>query len=134
MRERVVWRYSACFKRQVVAELESGRFASFEAARAHYGIGGAETIKSWLKQYGKNHLLAKVVRVEQPGEADRIRRLQQQVAQLERALGQTQAQNVLNAAYLKLACEQLGQEVDAFKKKSDGKPSTKPSAGATTSR
>ncbi|GEM_PF-5074399 len=28
MRERVIFRYSACFRQQVVAELESGRFGS----------------------------------------------------------------------------------------------------------
>ena len=42
MRERVIFRYSACFRQQVVAELESGRFGSIEAARRHYGIGGRQ--------------------------------------------------------------------------------------------
>lgn len=120
MQQRVVHRYSSCFKRRVVEELERGRFASVEQARVHYGIGGASTIGQWLKRYGKNHLLAKVVRVEKPDEADRVRQLQAKVGQLERALGQTQAQSVLNAQYLKLACEELGQEVEAFQKKCDG--------------
>lgn len=123
MRERRVLRYSACFKRQVVDDLESGRFDSIEAARQHYGIGGMSTIQKWLKRYGKNHLQAKVVRVEKPGEADQIRQLKAKVARLEQALGQTQAQNVLNAQYLNLACEALGEEVEAFRKKCDGKPS-----------
>lgn len=124
MAQRIVRRYSACFKRQVVDELERGRFASVEAARRHYEIGGMTTIQNWLKQLGKNHLKAKVVRVEAVNEADRIRDLQQQVVKLERALGQTQAQNVLNAEYLRLACEQLGQEVEGFVKKCDGVRST----------
>lgn len=124
MVQRVVRRYSVCFKRQVVADLESGRFDSLDAARRHYEIGGRGTISRWLRQYGKNHLQAKVVRVQKPDEADRIRQLQQRVAELERALGQTQAQNVLQAAYLKLACAELGQEVEAFTKKCDGRPST----------
>lgn len=131
MRQRVVVRYSACFKRQVIAELERGRFDSLEQARAHYGIGGAQTISSWLGRYGRNHLQSKVVRVEQPGEADRIRQLQKQVAQLERALGQTQAQSVLHAQYLKLACEELGLEEEAFKKKCDGVRCMPPSDART---
>ena len=45
---------------------------------------------------------------------------------MEQALGTTQAENVWNATFLKLACEQLGQEVESFKKKSDGKRSTGP--------
>jgi len=123
MRERIVLRYSACFKQQVVADLESGRFASVEAAREHYGIGGKSTIQKWLRRYGKNHLQAKVVRVEKPDEADRIRELKREIAQLQRALGQTQAENLLNAEFLKLACTELGEEVDSFKKKSAGTPS-----------
>lgn len=131
MCERVVHRYSACFKQQVIAELESGRFASLEQARLHYGIGGSNTIQKWLRRYGKNHLQPKVVRVEKPGEADQVRELKRQIAQLQQVLGQTQAQNVLHATYLKLACAELGQDVEAFKKKSDGPRSTKPTNDST---
>ena len=124
MRERVIHRYSVCFKQQVIGELESGRFDSVEQAREHYGIGGAATIQRWLKRYGKRHLQTKVVRVEKPDEADRVRQLKAQVAQLERALGQTQAQHVLRCEYLKLACEELGETVEAFEKKCVGRRST----------
>jgi len=124
MRQRTVLRYSECFKQEVIAALESGRFASVEAARAHYGIKGSMTIAMWLKRFGRNDLQAKVVRVEKPGEADRVRALQQRVAQLERALGQTQAAKLLEEEFLKRACELLGQEVEGFKKKSVGVSST----------
>ena len=124
MQERIIRRYSVCFKQQVIRELEQGRFSCIEQARFHYEIGGSDTIQNWLRRYGRNDLQAKVVRVEKPNEADRIRQLKRQVLELERALGQTQAQNVLNAEHLKLACEQLGLEVEAFKKKCDGKRST----------
>ncbi len=126
MSKRVVIRYSSCFKRQVVEDLESGRMASIEAARLHYGIGGDGTIQRWLRQYGRNALLPKVVRVEKPNEADQITQLKQQIAQLQRALGQTQAENLLNQQYLKRACEQLGQDLESFKKKSGGEPCTRP--------
>ncbi len=124
MRVRVIKRYSECFKRQAVAELEDGRFASITQARLHHGIPGATTVQKWIKHYGRNHLQAKVVRVEKPDEQDRIREYKKRIAQLEQALGKTQAENVLNATFLKLACEQLGQEVESFKKKSDGMRST----------
>jgi transposase-like protein len=126
MTERRIIRYSVCFKRQVVSELESGRLASIEAARERYGIGGTSTIQRWLRQMGKNHLQAKVVRVERPDEADQVRQLQRRIAELERALGRTQAENVLHAEYLKQACDALGEEVDSFKKKSDGSRCTPP--------
>ena len=126
MRERLIVRYSSCFKQQVVSELEAGRFSSIEQARVHYDIGGSMTIQKWIKRLGRGHLQAKVVRVEKLDEADRIAALKRQVADLERALGRTQAQNVLNASYLELACEQLGQEVEGFKKKSAGRLCTDP--------
>lgn len=130
MRERISRRYSACFKRQVVEELESGRFPSLQAAGLHYGINGAVTIRQWVRQFGKVHLLAKVVRVEAIGEADQIAALRRQVEQLQKALGQTQAQSLLNAEYLKLACERMGEEVESFKKKSAGMRSTDASSKA----
>lgn len=124
MQERIIKRYSVAFKREVVAALESGRFASVGEANAHYGITGATTIKHWLKRFGRSHLAAKVVRVEKPDEANQILELKRRIADLERALGQTQAQSLLNQQYLKLACDRMGQDIESFKKKCAGKPST----------
>lgn len=123
MRNRVIRQYSQCFKKQVVEEIESGRFSSVVAASLHHGITGSTTVRSWVRRLGKNHLLAKVVRVEQVGEVDRIVELRRQVERLQKALGQTQAESLLNGEYLKLACERMGEEVESFKKKSDGKRS-----------
>ena len=121
MRNRVVFRYSESFKRQVVEDLESGRFSSVAAANQHYGIKGAETVKNWVLRLGQNQLLAKVVRVEKPDEARLVSGLRREIAQLQKALGQTQAQSLLNESYLELACERLGEQVESFKKKSAGK-------------
>jgi transposase-like protein len=130
MGNQVIRQYSQCFKRQVVAEIESGRFSSVTAASLHHGITGSTTVRGWMRRLGKNHLLARVVRVEQVGEADRLVELRRQVERLEKALGRTQAESLLNAEYLKLACERMGEEVEAFKKKSDGRPSTGPSTAS----
>ncbi len=126
MQPSVQIRYSLAFKRQVVAELEAGRFRSIEEARRHYDIGGTMTVRRWLERFGKNHLIPKVVRVEKPNEADRIRQLRQEICQLKQALGETQLHSVLNEAYLKIACGRLGQDVEAFKKKADTKQSIAP--------
>ena len=128
MESKTIRQYSISFKRQVIADLESGRFDSIESARRHYGIGGTSTIQKWLRKYGKNHLLPKVVIVQKPNERDMIRELKQQVAQLQRALGQTQVENVLNAEFLKIACEELDCDVEAFKKKVDTTRYTKPTS------
>lgn len=127
MSQRVVTRYSLPFRQQVVAEIESGRFASIHAAQVHYEIRGNKTVYGWVRRMGKNHLLPKRVRVEPVDEADRVRELQKQVENLERLLGRTQAENLLNQSYLKIACEQLGVEVESFRKKSAGVRSGRPS-------
>jgi len=117
---QVQFRYSEGLKQEVLAGLESGRFATHQEARDHYGIKGADTIPKWIRRHGRHHLGTRVVRVEKPGEADRVLALKRRVAQLERALGQTQAQNLLNDALLKRACELLGQDPEGFKKKNAG--------------
>ncbi len=119
-------RYSLSFKRQVINELETGRFRSINEARQHYGIAGGKTLYCWLRKYGKNHLCPKVVRVEKPEEASENRQLKQRIKQLEEALGKTQVENILNQEFLKIACRQLGQDVDQFKKKVDTMRCTKP--------
>jgi transposase-like protein len=105
------------FKRQVVEQLESGRFSSICEANEHYGIRGAETIKTWLRRYGQNHLCPKVVRVEKPNEANQIKQLKSQIKKLKEALGQTQAEKLVGEEFLSIACEKLGLDVEEFKKK-----------------
>ena len=121
MSQSILIRYSSSFKRQVVSEIESGRFDNINQAQRHYGITGCGTVRRWLDQFGRNHLCPKVVRVEKPDEKNQIRELKKQVRQLKEALGQTQAERVIGDAFLEIACENMGVEVDAFKKKVDTK-------------
>ncbi len=78
-------RYSISFKQKVVNEIEQEGLGLSEAGR-RYGIGGAETINTWLKQYGKQHLLNTIVRVETQGEKDRLLALEKEVKKLKLAL------------------------------------------------
>lgn len=86
---RNFYRYSESFKLHVISEIESGDL-TIEGARRHYGIKGGETVQKWLRRYGKNHLLGKVVRVEHPEEKDRIKELEAKVRELESTLAQSQ--------------------------------------------
>ena len=126
MRQATVYRYSMSFKQQVIEQLESGRFSSINEAKEHFGIRGEYTIQTWLRKYGRNHLCPKVIRVEKPDEKNQIRDLKKQIRQLKEALGQTQAEKVLGQAFLEIACEQLGEDVDEFKKKADIERFTRP--------
>lgn len=125
MNQKIVVRYSRNFKMQVIEDIESGRF-NMNQARQHYDIKGLGTISTWLKKYGKNHLCAKVVRVEKPNEKNQTKELKAKIKQLEIALGKTQAKKVLGDSFLELACQQLGCDAESFKKKVSIPPFTKP--------
>ena len=127
MEQKVIYQYSMAFKRQVVEELESGRFRSVNEAKEHYGIAGCGTINRWVRRLGRNQLCLKVVRVEKPNERDLVRKLKKQVKDLEQLLGRKEAEKALNDTFLEIACEELGVDVEEFKKKGSGRVWIKPS-------
>ena len=121
-----VIRYSEAFKRKVVSELESGKLANMSEARRKYGIGGGSTVRNWVKKFGKNHLLGKVIRVETPQDADEKKKLEDRIEKLEKALADAKVKEVLNEAYFKVACKKFGvTDIEDFKKKLDVKLSEK---------
>lgn len=126
--ERKVTRYSEAFKLKVVNDLESGALRSVAEAQKVHGISGSATVKGWLRRLGRNHLLAKVVRVETADEQRELDRLRARVRELEQVLAQTQVKAVVTEGFLEVACSQLGTPVEDFKKKLDGAPSRTPSA------
>ena len=126
MMQREIIRYSSSFKQQVVSDLESGRFGTIAAAKEHYGIRGSNTIPLWLRKYGRNHLCPKIVRVEMPDEKDQIKQLKKQIKQLQQILGRKEAEKAISEAFLEIACEKLGENVEEFKKKADSMLSDKP--------
>ena len=75
--ERTTRRYSVSFRRMVVTEFEKG--VNLGYLQRKYGINGGETIQNWVRSFGKNHLLNKVVRIETMGEKDRIKDLERQL-------------------------------------------------------
>lgn len=82
---RTFKRYSVSFKQKVVSEIEEEGI-SISDARRRYNIGGEATVQSWIKKFGKTHLLNTVVRIEMKDEKDRIKELEEQVKKLKIAL------------------------------------------------
>lgn len=121
MDRKEVMRYSEAFKMQVVRELEQGRFKSpWEAGRA-YGVKGTYTVARWVRQFGKDHLLGKLVRVMKADEETEVKALRKRVRELERALADAHIDLKLEAAYVKFACQAAGvKDVVEFKKKHAG--------------
>jgi transposase len=109
-KERFIKRYSLAFKQQVVSEIESGKLSPSKA-RQIYDIGGAETIKIWIQQMGKQHLLTRVLRIEMPDEKDRIKELKKQKKELESALAKEVLKNLALESLLEAAEEHYGTDL-----------------------
>jgi len=86
--QKTTLRYSISFKQKVVKEIEEEGLGVYLAAR-RYGIQGGSTVQRWIKQFGKNHLLNKIVRVEMKDEKDRIKELEAEIKKLKIALADT---------------------------------------------
>jgi len=111
-------RYSKGFKMQLVREVESGQ-GSACAVQRKYSIKGTHTVMRWVRQYGSGKY-GKVIRVEQAGEVNELARLRGQLRQAKEALADAHMELALEKAFLSVACEQMGQSAEAFKKKHAG--------------
>lgn len=78
-------RYSISFRQKIIREIEEEGLGISLVAR-RYGIRGGGTIQRWLKLYGKNYLLNKIVRIEMKDEKDRVKELEAEVRKLKIAL------------------------------------------------
>ena len=115
--QRVFHRYSLAFKQKVVSEIERGELKIGDAQKI-YDIRGNDTIQSWIRKLGKNHLLNKVVRIEMKDEKARIKELEKQVKGLESALAQSHVKNIALESLIECAEEHYQAD---FKKNFGGK-------------
>lgn len=121
MDSATVRRYSEAFKIQVVQELAAGKLSSICEAKRRYGITGARTVNSWIKKYGCEDQLPRVLRVEKPDERDQLKQLKLENDRLKRALADEHLRASLHQSWFEEACAQFGvQDVEAFKKKLEG--------------
>ena len=108
-------RYSLSFKRQVVREIEEHGMG-IEAIRRRYGIKGGSTIQTWLRKFGKTHLLNQIIRIETMEEKDRIKHLEQEIKKLKLAL----ADSMLAQRSLEVVIDEANKEYKTDLKKSFG--------------
>jgi transposase len=111
-------RYSEAFKMQVVREVEAGDNCAY-GAQCKYAIKGSATVMRWVRQYGSGKY-GKIIRVEKPDEIDERARLRNQLRQAKEALADAHMELALEKAFLTVACDQMGQTTEAFKKKHAG--------------
>jgi len=97
----------------VVEEIDRGELSIGQAARL-YGITGSSTIKRWLKQFGREHLIPNTVRIQMKDELRKLDEAHERIALLERAL----ADSELERYVLKLKVQVLEEEHGSKKKSS----------------
>jgi transposase-like protein len=105
-----LYRYSLCFKQSVVSSIEADGLC-VEQARAKYGIGGSMTIQKWLRQFGKNHLLNKVVMVQTVSERDELKRLKSELSALKVQYAELAIDHKLSVKSLEIADEMFNLDL-----------------------
>src|SRR5882724_1038260 len=115
-------RYSQGFKMQLVREVEGDKSCAW-AVQRKYNIKGADTVLRWVRQYGSGRY-GKIIRVEKADEVNEAARLRSQLRQAKEALADAHMELALEKAFLAVACEQMGQTAEAFKKKHAGRRRT----------
>lgn len=113
-----VIRYSQGFKLQLVKEVESGQSCASAVARK-YGMNGQGSVMRWVRQYGSGRY-GKLVRVEKAEEVNQAARLRSQLRQVKEALADAHVELALEKAFLAVACEEMNQSLEGFKKKHAG--------------
>ncbi len=107
---RKIIRYSDCFKQSVVSEVEK-KGLTIQQARDRFGIKGTNTIQLWLKKYGRNHLLNKVVRVETKDEINELKQLREENKRLKIAYAELAIDHKLSEKVLEKADELMGLDL-----------------------
>ena len=111
-------RYSKSFKMQLVREVETGKSNAW-AVQRKYDIKGANTVMRWVRQFGSGKY-GKLIRVEKASEVNEAVRVRGELRRVKEALADTHVALALEQALLAVACEELDQSLEAFKKKHAG--------------
>jgi transposase-like protein len=111
-------RYSKAFKMQCVREVEAGQSCA-SAVQRKYQIKGTATVMRWVRQLGSGRY-GKIIRVEKAQEVNETRQLRSELRRVKEALADTHLELALEQAFLAVACEELDQSLEDFKKKHAG--------------
>jgi transposase-like protein len=111
-------RYSKAFKMQCVRDVEAGKSCAY-AVQRKYKIKGTATVMRWVRQLGSGRY-GKIIRVEKAHEVNEAGQLRSELRRVKEALADTHMELVLEQAFLAVACEELDQSLEAFKKKHAG--------------
>jgi hypothetical protein len=77
------------------------------------------TVTKWVRKYGRDDLLPKRIRIETMEEVDQLKEARKRIRELEAALADAHIDQCLEHAFLEIACERMGEELNDFKKKNE---------------
>lgn len=117
MKKEPIKRYSQAFKQQVVREYEAG--ASVNSLRHKYGIGGPNTIKQWVKRYGRSGYRSELVVIQTVDDQLEVKAMKRRISDLEKALAEAVLENRMLQTTLDVASKELAIDL----KKNFGKKS-----------
>jgi transposase-like protein len=122
--------FSPTLRKDIVRLIESGKL-SVTAATREYQVS-ATSIYRWIHRYSTYNKKGAVLVVDKDSQAEKLKQMQQKIAELEQAVGHKQMQIDYYKKFIDLASEEVGEDL---KKKygsaaSSGSSTTnKPSSG-----
>ena len=116
MKKEQVKRYSQAFKQQVVREYEAG--SSIYSLRQKYGVGGYQTVKRWIAQYGRAGYRTELVVIQSVDDQLEFKAMKQRIAELEAALAESVLENRMLKTTINVAEKAFGLDLKkSFDKK-----------------
>ena len=106
---------------QLVGEAEEEGTCPWRVSRK-YRVSPSSVMR-WVRGLGSGKH-GKVIRVEKAGEVDEMSRLRRELRTMKEALADAHVALAVEKAYVELACEQMGQKAEDWRKKQDGRPRT----------
>jgi transposase-like protein len=122
--------FSPTLRKEVVRLVESGKL-SIAAASREYQVS-TTTIYRWIHRYSTYNKKGAVLVVDKDSQTEKLKQMQQKIAELEQAVGHKQMQIDYYEKFIDLASEEVGEDL---KKKYDSAASSgssttkKPSTG-----
>ncbi len=122
--------FSPTLRKQIVGLIESGKLSVAAASREY--LVSPTSIYRWIYRYSTYNKKGTVLVVDKDSQTEKLKQMQQRIAELEQAVGHKQMQIDYYEKFIDLASEEVGQDL---KKKYDSAASSgssntkKPSPG-----
>lgn len=106
-------RYSESFKLEIIRYIEEEGY-SINDIKKRYDIKGGQTVQSWIKKYGKNQLLNKIIKVQTMKEIDELKRLREENKALKLAYAELSLEHKCSEKVIELADEMFGMDLKKY--------------------